>query len=318
MPSLGWIHTQKTDDDKCNGNAASKGQMAVDRMHCDRRHVMAMGISLLWAQNCKAVVIRPELQPNIQSYDPNDPNLRLISNMVQDALNAEDVREEERKWTQIITKVKQNWSDANWAPDALCRAYGNRGNSKARQGNFSSAVQDYNQSMTLCPGAVDPVLNRGVAYEAMREYQLAIEDYEAVLAVDKSDPAAWNNFGNAHAGLQNWDTAADAYKKAASLSSGFSFASANYAVVLFQQGKEEEAIRQCRKILLKYPSLTDARAALAVALWLRGDRSESEAQWFRVDDPRYSDVQWLKEKRRWPPKLVQGMQEFIQIVPPRL
>jgi len=114
----------------------------------------------------------------------------------------------------------------------------------------------------------------------------------------------------------------------------------NYAVAVFQQGKDADAVRYLRRLLFKYPSfsgldfgawlyhslaiclkpshtlsvsIADARAALAVALWVTGDTSEAESQWFRVDDTRYSDVIWLVEKRRWPPRLVQGMKEFIAL-----
>ena len=158
------------------------------------------------------------------------------------------------------------------------------------------------------------MLNRGVAFEGIREYELAIQDYRAVLDVSPSDPAAWNNFGNANAALQNWDVALDAFSKAIAMSNFFSFASVNYATILFQRGSDQEAIREFRKILIKYPSFTDARAALAIALWLTGDRSGAETQWYRVEDSRYADVEWLTETRHWPPRLVQGMKEFRGIV----
>jgi len=190
------------------------------------------------------------------------------------------------------------------------RAYGNRGNCRSRQGLFRAAIEDYNKSIELCPYSADPVLNRGVAYEGLREYNLALEDYQAVLDVSPSDPAAWNNFGNANAALQNWDAALDAFKKATEISNSFSFAAVNYATVLFQQGKDQQAIRELRKILIKYPSFSDARAALAVALWLTGDRSGGEEQWYRVEDRRYADIAWLAELRHWPPRLVRGMEQF--------
>lgn len=44
--------------------------------------------------------------------------------------------------------------------------------------------------------APDPVLNRGVALESLRRFEEAAADYEAVLAFNPYDPAAWNNLGN--------------------------------------------------------------------------------------------------------------------------
>jgi len=186
------------------------------------------------------VVIRPDLKPNLDEYDTADASLKEVSRMFEEALDAPNVSAEERLWTQVIEKYGP--SDANWAPDASCRAYGNRGNARSRQGKFKEAIEDYNKAFELCPYSSDPVLNRGVAYEvsllvfarpaqplltmllwslvsakALGKYDLALQDYTAVLKVDVSDPAAWNNFGNAQAGLGHWDAAADAYKKASSL-----------------------------------------------------------------------------------------------------
>lgn len=255
-----------------------------------------------------AVTIKPELTPDFTSFDKSDPELRDVYFMIQAALNAESVAEEELKWTEVIEKYGS--SEKDWAADAVGRAYGNRGNSRLRQGRFEPAISDFNKSMELCPYSVDPVLNRGVAFEGLKEYERAIEDYQAVLDVNESDPAAWNNFANAHAALGHWDIAADAYERALSMSNSFSFAAVNYATVLFQRGQDEQAIRQFRRILIKYPSFTDARAALAVALWVNGDRSGAETQWYRVEDSRYADFQWLRENRHWPPRLVKGMQDF--------
>lgn len=41
---------------------------------------------------------------------------------------------------------------------------------------------------------------RGVAFEALGQFEDAIRDYKTVLAAAPDDPAAWNNLGNATAG----------------------------------------------------------------------------------------------------------------------
>ena len=53
---------------------------------------------------------------------------------------------------------------------------------------------------------------------------------------------------------------------------------------------------------------------MAVALYLTGDRSGAELQWFRVEDARYSDRAWLEQNRHWPPRLIDGMENFIKII----
>lgn len=47
----------------------------------------------------------------------------------------------------------------------------------ARQGKFDAALQDYNAAIRLAPYAVDPVLNRGVALEAVGRLAEAAADY---------------------------------------------------------------------------------------------------------------------------------------------
>ncbi len=56
-------------------------------------------------------------------------------------------------------------------PDVVGRAWGNRGNARARQGRLQEALADYNASIALCPWSVDPVLNRGVALEALGRFE---------------------------------------------------------------------------------------------------------------------------------------------------
>ena len=49
-------------------------------------------------QNAGAVTIKPELTPDFTSFDKSDPELRDVYYMIQAALNAESVAEEELKW----------------------------------------------------------------------------------------------------------------------------------------------------------------------------------------------------------------------------
>jgi tetratricopeptide (TPR) repeat protein len=251
------------------------------------------------------------LAPNQALYDAADPRLRAAALLVQDALNADDVEKEEALWTKIITEYGD--VDAPWAADVVGRAWGNRGNSRARQGKLQEALSDYNTAIKLCPWSVDPVLNRGVTLEALGRFPEAIADYKAILKVAPDDPSAWNNYGNASAGLGDWKTASEGYARAAQLAPQFSFAMMNKAVADFQLGKDEIAFKQLRTLLRKYPDFADARAALAAALWEAGLQAQAEEEWGRVNDPRYRDLSWLQANRRWPPRLIRGLTAFLGI-----
>lgn len=139
----------------------------------------------------------------------------------------------------------------------------------------------------------------------------------------------WNNLGNAYAGKQDWKKAAEYYSRAALLAPEFSFATANKALALYQTGisvsstqngrfwgvvgDDEEALRLIRTLLRKYPSFTDMRAALVGVLWDSGKEGEAESEWSRVQDPRYSDPSWLRESRRWPPRLTNALIAFLNL-----
>lgn len=76
--------------------------------------------------------LRPELTPDWSLYDAADQQLRDAAALLQQALNAESVEQEEALWTRIISDY--GGLDANWVPDLVGRAYGNRGNARSRQG----------------------------------------------------------------------------------------------------------------------------------------------------------------------------------------
>jgi tetratricopeptide (TPR) repeat protein len=55
--------------------------------------------------------------------------------------------------------------------------------------------------------------------------------------------------------LRKWDEALVDYGRAVQLAPEFSFAAANYALALYQVGRENEAFKQFRSILRKYPEV---------------------------------------------------------------
>lgn len=73
---------------------------------------------------------------------------------------------------------------------------------------------------TTCRYSVDPVLNRGVVLESLGRYSEAASDYQAVLAAEPNDPAAWNNLGNVASAQGKWQEALDSYGRAVRLAPG--------------------------------------------------------------------------------------------------
>lgn len=304
----------------CSSSSAWPAQQ--QQVHFNKRSLLlglaaSIGVALLpggaarAASDLVATNLQLDRAPDQSLYNPADADLRDAAALLQQALNAETVQQEEALWTQVIDKYSR--VNAIWMPDVVGRAYGNRGNARSRQGKLAAAISDFNQAIELCPWSVDPVINRGVVLEALGRWDEAAADYQAVLAVAPGDPSAWNNLGNTNMGLQNWAEAERCFGKAAALAPSFSFASANHTLAMFQLGRREDAIREMRTLLRRYPDFDDMRAALAAAQWAAGREGDAETNWERVEDPRYRDVNWLRRERRWPPALADSLQALLQL-----
>jgi tetratricopeptide (TPR) repeat protein len=89
------------------------------------------------------------------------------------------------------------------------------------------------------------------------------------------------------------------------------------ALAAFQLGELEEAERQLRSLIRRYPLFADARAGLTALLWSRGARGEAESHWAAASglDPRYRQADWLLGIRRWPPEPVRALQRFLALTP---
>jgi hypothetical protein len=64
-------------------------------------------------------IVRPELAPDQSAYPAADPRLRAAASLVQQALNAEDVQEEERKVATLM-HFNQTISSALYCLQSVC------------------------------------------------------------------------------------------------------------------------------------------------------------------------------------------------------
>lgn len=215
-----------------------------------------------------------------------------------------DFAQAEDDWTQLIELFPD--SAALWS---------NRGNVRAGQNKLDAAIADYTQSITLAPDEADPYLNRGATYEALGEWEKAIADYNQVLARYPEDAAAFNNRGNAKGGQGDWQGAIADYTRASELNSNFVLPQVNRALALYQSGDTDHSIQTLKGLARKYPRFADARAALTAALWDQGQQGEAESNWVGANglDRRYRDVEWVAQVRRWPPKLVDALERFLNL-----
>lgn len=149
----------------------------------------------------------------------------------------------------------------------------------------------------------------------MGKWSNAIADYNRVLELDPNDAMAYNNRGNAEAGLGKWEDAIADYQKATEINPKFAFARANHALAEYEIGNTEIAIQEMKGLARKYPQFADMRAALTAAYWANGKPGEAESNWVAAYglDSRYKDINWVKNIRRWPPSLVVALEKFLKL-----
>jgi tetratricopeptide (TPR) repeat protein len=139
-----------------------------------------------------------------------------------------------------------------------------------------------------------------------------------------------------HGATQNWATAREEYLVSSQLfqqAKGFRgrggsttqrldgaiYSASNAALMLAQMGHEEAALKEFERVARRAPGSADTRAALAALYWRDGKVEQAEAAWqFACDNitvgcKKYQDVDWLQRVRRWPPAMVDYLQDFLQL-----
>ena len=80
----------------------------------------------------------------------------------------------------------------------LATAYNNRGNAFAAKGQYDLAIKDYDESIKHNPKTALAFNNRGVAYGKKGDYARAISDFTAAINIGKDDVDAIVNRGLAY------------------------------------------------------------------------------------------------------------------------
>jgi tetratricopeptide (TPR) repeat protein len=191
----------------------------------------------------------------------------------------------------------------------------NRGNVRLVIGDVEGSVDDQNKAINLDPDEIDPYINRGIAEEALGLWSQAKKDYLFVISRDSENFSAIYNLANVEGSLSQWLKARDLFSKAAFYNPGFAMARSSMALADYQLGNIDESEKELKKLIRRYPTFADARAALTALNWSNFQSGKAESNWMAVTelDPRYSDEEWLTKVRRWPPKPTRDLMNFIDL-----
>jgi len=262
--------------------------------------LLSIGLFSLWGINATVLAQTENIHISQEKIEQGE----AIAQKAFQATNQGDFAQAEIYWTELIADFPQN--PAVWS---------NRGNLRVIQNKLDAAIADFDQAIAITDKFPDPYLNRGIAYELKQDWQHAIADYNQVLAIAPQDPVAYNNRGNAEAGQHKWNAALADYEKASAIAPRFAVARANSALVTYQLGDRQEALRQVRNLVRKYPTFADVRAAITAMLWVEGQQGEAESNWVAAVglDRRYQNLDWVADIRRWPPTMVKALEKFLTL-----
>jgi tetratricopeptide (TPR) repeat protein len=161
---------------------------------------------------------------------------------------------EREGWAQKSNFVKQEDSPALWE-DMLKRdpknafALNMRGISRRLNGEFDSAIKDFDDVIVLKPGHLSALNNRGLAYLSKNEHELAIKDFDEVVFFDPENASAFNNRGIVHLAKKDFDLAIKDFEKSILLKPHYVIPYLNRGDAYAQKKQCELAIRDFDEVI---------------------------------------------------------------------
>lgn len=128
--------------------------------------------------------------------------------------------------------------------------YMGEGAAYMRSGEYGAAIHSYSCIVIKIDNDyIDAFTNRAVAHTIRREYDLAIEDYTAALAINSSFIPAYNNRGIVHTMREEYDQAIADFSRIIDIDSSYVLAYLNRGIVYAAQGDYDTAIEDFERVI---------------------------------------------------------------------
>ena len=124
--------------------------------------------------------------------------------------------------------------------------YCHLGLAKRKLHQFSAAVEDYQQALTLQPKLAEAYNGLGLAYRGLGKYDQAKDSFEQALQINPSYLHARNNLGVSRADSGNYPEAITILQRVIDLDSSFASAHFNLAVVYLRLKRRNAAIEELK------------------------------------------------------------------------
>ena len=132
------------------------------------------------------------------------------------------------------------------------------GLSNAGLGYLDTAIESYNQAISIKPDFAEAFYNMGLVLTNQNKLNKAINAYKKVISISPNYPDTYNNMGVALTKLSKFDEAIEAFKKAIALNADYVEAYNNMANTLKSQKKLEEALNAYSTAISLRPDYIEA------------------------------------------------------------
>lgn len=169
----------------------------------------------------------------------------------------------------------QDYDEAIKLNSRFVEAYNNRGAIKATLGQYAESIQDYDKATELNPKYEQAYYNRGTAKAKLGQYTEAIQDYDKAIELNPKYAQAYYNRGNAKTRFGDYNKAIQDYDKAIELNSEFAKAYYNRGNNKTKLRQYSEAIKDYDKAIGLEPTYVRAHFNKSCAYALQKDKAQA-------------------------------------------
>ncbi len=131
-----------------------------------------------------------------------------------------------------------------------------RGLANLSQGNFDEATKDFEKAASG-KNETDALYQLAVSKYNQKDFEGAISAYQGVIEKDSRNAPAYNGLGNIYRDQKNYSQAEENYKAAISVNSSYVAAYSNWAIMLMDNNKIDDARRVIAEGLETSPGSTE-------------------------------------------------------------
>ncbi len=142
------------------------------------------------------------------------------------------------------------------------------------EGEYQKAIRHYTKAIELNPGAPEAYINRAAAYASTSEFDLALRDLEASLALNPK-AEAYHNLGDIHFKQDNYEQAVQDYSMALELDHSNTGAYLYRAHALRYLDHFNDAIRDYEAVLAQDPTNAAAYLGMGIVRKLMGENDNA-------------------------------------------